>query len=208
MNNFEHPQAQVRMQAALAAGTSAQIEVLPLLIQRSGVDEDFFVRDTLTWALTRMPVHEVIPLLVRELDADRAQRPFAASQALHTLSKLKVATTWNELKIRSELLHRSDTAQTAWRTFAGLVPDADMEWLGEQLIQELGQGEADIQRSLSRALAELEWRGASISKLLSGMAGKAAQAHAVATLKLFTDPDSDFLADLEAARRVDNMGPC
>lgn len=53
-------------------------------------------------------------------------------------------------------------------------------------------------------MAELEGREASISVLL----GALTSAHAVATAKLIADPDSDFMADLEEARRVDNMGAC
>lgn len=204
MNNFEHSNASIRLQAALAAGTAEDTTAIDILLYRSGVEEDFFVRDMITWALTRMPVDDVFTSLVADLDSEVSDQPFGASQALHTLSKLRVAQSWQELQARPWLLHREDTAQTAWRTFVGLVPDDQTAWLAHQLLQELDKGTPEIQRSLSRAMAELEGREASISVLL----GALTSAHAVATAKLIADPDSDFMADLEEARRVDNMGAC
>ncbi|WP_096460109.1 hypothetical protein [Corynebacterium suranareeae] len=204
MNNFEHSNASIRLQAALSAGTTADTSAIDILVQRSGVEQDFFVRDMITWALTRMPAREILDRVVADLDTNPNDRPFGASQALHTLSKLKVADSWQELKARPGLLHRDDTAQTAWRTFVGLVPEEDTAWLAGHLFQELDKGTLEIQRSLSRAMAELEGREASISELLGALTSP----HAVATAKLIADPDSDFMADLEEARRVDNMGAC
>lgn len=168
MNKFEKlsaASASVRLQAALAVGTEADSHAVGVLIQRSGVEEDFFVRDMLTWALTRMPKDQVIPRLIEQLDVEGP--PFAVSQSLHTLSKIadpSAPSTWQELVIRPELLHRRDTAQTAWRTFTGLVPDEKVSWLVEHLLHELGKGSYEEQRSLGRALIELTKRGASISK--------------------------------------------
>lgn len=76
--------------------------------------------------------------------------------------------------------------------------------VGAPIAPRIDKGTPEIQRSLSRAMAELEGREASISVLL----GALTSAHAVATAKLIADPDSDFMADLEEARRVDNMGAC
>ncbi|WP_269431748.1 hypothetical protein [Corynebacterium deserti] len=33
------------------------------------------------------------------------------------------------MKARPELLHRDGTEQTAWHTFAGIVPSEDAQWL-------------------------------------------------------------------------------
>lgn len=189
------------LQAVMTAGIKADPHTIPALIKQCGVEEDFYVRDMLTWALTRMPQDEVIPLLVTELDAET---PFGASQALHTFSKLKNTSVWAELKSRPQLLHRSDTKVTAWRSYAGLVPEKDAPWLLEELGQELDQGDTDTQRSLSRAIVELGNRGASISAFLGRFKGP----HTRATLALWEDPDADFAANLHLARKVDNMGAC
>lgn len=201
MNKLNAANSSIRLQAALAIGTNPDPTAIPLLVQRCGVEEDFYVRDMLTWALTRMPHAEVIPALIPELDSPE---PFAASQALHTFSKLQDPSVWAELKKRPELLHRENTSVTAWRSFAGLVPAGDLDWLLGELAQEFDKGSAENQRSLSRAMVELGNRGASISAFLAAFKGP----HARATAKLWADPETDFLADLQLARRVDNMGAC
>lgn len=42
----------VRLQAAMAAGTHPHPDLLETLVRRCGVEPDFFVRETLAWALT------------------------------------------------------------------------------------------------------------------------------------------------------------
>lgn len=42
-----------RLKAALAIGTRPQPGVVDVLVARCAVEPDFFVRDMLTWALTR-----------------------------------------------------------------------------------------------------------------------------------------------------------
>ena len=82
---FQDPRSSVRLQAALAAGTAADPADLSVLLERCAVEPDFFVRDMLTWAITRLPPAQTMPAVVAELDRDLAQ---ARSQALHTLSKI------------------------------------------------------------------------------------------------------------------------
>ncbi|MGD9607505.1 MAG: HEAT repeat domain-containing protein, partial [Leucobacter sp.] len=44
-----------RLQAALTAGTRPDEAYLEPLLDRCAVEPDFYVRDMLTWALTRLP---------------------------------------------------------------------------------------------------------------------------------------------------------
>lgn len=81
----------VRLRAALAVGTTPDPRFVDVLIERSAIEPEFFVRDMLTWALTRHPVSLTLPVLVREVRSERAQ---ARSQALHTLSKLGDRQAW------------------------------------------------------------------------------------------------------------------
>src|SRR5690625_7840440 len=62
-----------RLQAAMLLGTRPDPRVIEALVARLGVEPDFFVRDMLTWALTRHPVAYVLPRLVAELDSATAQ---------------------------------------------------------------------------------------------------------------------------------------
>src|SRR5690606_960035 len=82
---LSHPDAQIRLNAAMAAGTTPDNALVAALVERCAEEPDFFVRETLTWALARHPADEVLPLLRQELDANNPQ---ARSQALHTLSKI------------------------------------------------------------------------------------------------------------------------
>ncbi len=72
-----------RLAAAMTLGIHQDPATADLLIARCAEERDFYVRDTLTWALTRLPVEVTVPRLLHELVSDNAQ---ARSQALHTLS--------------------------------------------------------------------------------------------------------------------------
>ena len=84
---LESTASSTRLQAALTAGTSPQPDYVDVLVERSAVEPDFFVRDMLTWALTRHDPVSAVDRLLPELRSPVAQ---ARSQALHTLSKIGV----------------------------------------------------------------------------------------------------------------------
>ena len=195
----------VRLQAALAVGTAAEPEALEVLVARCAVDEDFFVRDMLTWALTRLPAAVVVPRLLAEL---ASPLPQARSQALHTLSKVGDPATWPA--VSGALLHdpHDEVARSAWRAAVALVPDGAAPGLAVELLRELGRGDDDLQRSLSRALVAL---GEDVLRPLLADAESTgtpdARIHAVATGRLLDDPDAAFGPALEAAQRAAALGP-
>src|SRR5690606_19373727 len=119
---------------------------------RCAIEPDFYVRDMLTWALTRFPREMTVPRLVAELGSDGAQ---ARSQALHTLSKIKDRTAYPA--ITQSLLRDSDNdvARSAWRAAVVLVPDEQRSELAEELAAQFGRGDREVQLSLSRALVAL-----------------------------------------------------
>lgn len=181
-----------RLQAALTAGTHPDPAFVGPLVHRSGVEPDFYVRDMLSWALVRHPTELVLPRLRAELGSSNPQ---ARSQGLHTLSKIGAAHTraW----ITRDHLHDPDdeVARAAWRTAVGLAPETETEErarLAEELLAELGRGEPQVQRSLSRALVELgDTVEAPLQRLSIRLEGPAG-AHAAATLRLLHDPESSF----------------
>lgn len=196
--------ASVRLQAALAAGSDADPAFLETLIERCAVEPDFFVRDMLSWALTRLPPEITLPRIRRELDSPRTR---ARSQALHTLSKIGDRSTW--AWITRDLLRDPDdeVARTAWRTAVLLVPEGEKEDLAAELVRQLGRGARTLQLSLSRALVDL---GDAIGPALDGAARSpdpAVAAHARATALLRRNPQAGFDAAVEEARRVVALGP-
>jgi hypothetical protein len=146
------PNQSVRLKAALAAGTYPEIEFIEVLISQCAIESDFFVRDTLSWALMRNDVAKVVERLKTEL---QSSNPQAKSQAIHTLSKIGDKTNYS--LITDEMLFDPDDfiASTAWRVASVLVPDGLKVILVKKLITQLGRGDSDIQFGLTRFLCAL-----------------------------------------------------
>jgi HEAT repeat protein len=193
-----------RLTAAVAIGTHPEPGFVDALVARCAVEPDFFVRDMLTWALTRFPPDVTVPKLRAELRSESAQ---ARSQALHTLSKIGDSRAWPA--VTRSLLHDADdeVARSAWRTAVVLVPDGEKESLAAELATQLGRGDREVRLSLSRALVAL---GDVVRPVLwAAMTHRdpAVRAHADATERLRRDPDAGFDFAVDAARRVVALGP-
>jgi len=149
---LKSPNQSVRLKAALAAGTYPNPDQIEILISQCASESDFFVRDTLSWALMRHDQKSVIEQLKLEL---KSENPQARSQALHTLSK--IGDKGNFSLITTDLLLDADdfVASTAWRSASVLVPDVDKPALVEILISQLGRGDSDTQFGLTRFLCAI-----------------------------------------------------
>ena len=208
----------VRLRAAMDAGTRPEPEDVEMLVERCRIESDFFVRDMLTWSLTRHPADVIVPLLVAELESSVPQ---ARSQALHTLSKIGDRSVWPQLT--DALLRDEDDeiARAAWRAATVLVPVGDEEWLAEVLATQLGRGatgrgatgrgdtglgDVDVQRSLSRSLVELGDAAEAPLTRATTSPHESVRVHAEATLRLRDDPDAGFAGALEEAKRVRALG--
>jgi HEAT repeat protein len=146
------PNQSVRLKAALSAGTFPNPDQIEILVSQCANESDFFVRDTLSWALMRHEQKSVVDKLRIEL---KSENPQARSQALHTLSKIGDKENY-ELITRDLLLDSDDfVASTAWRSASALVPDKDKQALVELLISQLGRGDPDIQFGLTRFLCAI-----------------------------------------------------
>lgn len=142
----------VRLNAALMAGTYPQSKFIEILISQCATEPDFFVRDTLSWALMRQERQRVVGLLIPELHSPINQ---ARSQALHTLSK--IGDKGNYHLITKDMLFDQDdfVASTAWRSASVLVPDEKKNELVNLLVTQLGRGDSDIQFGLTRFLCAI-----------------------------------------------------
>ncbi|MGB3444181.1 MAG: HEAT repeat domain-containing protein [Actinophytocola sp.] len=203
-NALRAEDSSVRLRAALAAGSNPDPALLDALVERCAVEPDFFVRDMLSWALTRLAPEITLPRVRRELDAERTQ---ARSQALHTLSKIGDRSAW--AWITRDLLRDADeeVARTAWRVAAALVPEDEKKALADELATRLGRGDRTVRLSLSRALVGL---GDVIEPAMEKAAvnpDPAVAAHARATVLLLRDPETGFDAAIAEARRVVTLGP-
>lgn len=181
-----------RLQAALTAGTHPDLSYLDPLLERCAIEPDFYVRDMLTWALTRLPREAVLRRVTQEITA---ATPQARSQALHTLSKLAEPNSYEA--ITSGHLHDADdeVACAAWRTAAGLVPYEERDVLARELAVELGRGDMTVMRSLSRAFVELGDAGQPALHAATIGENEVAAKHARATLRLLEDPDATFVLE-------------
>jgi HEAT repeat protein len=193
-----------RLQAVLAAGTHPDPDLVDALVARCATEPDFFVRDMLTWALTRLPPEITVPRLYAEL---RAEHPQARSQALHTLSKIGEGNAWPAIT-RSLLRDPDDeVARSAWRAAVVLVPAGERQGLAAELATQLGRGDRNVRLSLSRALVAL---GDVLEPALRpglASADPAVRAHARATQRLLSDPDAGFDLAVDEATRVVVLGP-
>ncbi|MFI0819883.1 HEAT repeat domain-containing protein [Streptomyces sp. NPDC021098] len=200
---LENNDSSIRLRAALAIGTTPDPRFIGKLIERCAIEPDFSVREMLTWALTRHPAPMTVPVLCGEVRSERAQ---ARSQALHTLSKIGDRQAWPE--ITPALLSDADdeVARSAWRAAVVLVPEGEEHALALSLATQLGRGERETQLSLSRALIAL---GEAMLPALGPATtdpDPRVRAHAIATERLWRDPDAGFEFAIEEAKRVVALG--
>ncbi|GAA4201514.1 HEAT repeat domain-containing protein [Microbispora amethystogenes] len=203
LQGLESGSSSVRLRAVLAVGTAPDPRFVGKLVERCAIEPDFYVRDMLTWALTRHSPTTTVPALVGELRSERAQ---ARSQALHTLSKIGDRRAWPALT--RELLTDGDdeVARSAWRAAVVLVPEGEESELAGVLATQLGRGGRETQLSLSRALIAL---GEVITPVLrAAMTSRdpRVRQHANATERLLRDPDAGFEFAIEEAKRVAVLG--
>lgn len=196
---LEAESATARLHTVMAAGMRPHDRYIDVLVERFGVEPDFHVRDTLTWALINHDRTLTLERVLPELNSDVAQ---ARAQALHTLSKLGDERGWPA--ITNEHLTDPDdqVAQTAWRAAAALVPEGEAAALAEVLATQFGRGDRATQRGLSRALAALGEAATPVIERAKKHANPAVRTHAVVTEKMVKDPDVGFDVALATARRT------
>jgi HEAT repeat protein len=142
----------VRLQAALAAGTYPEDSYIEVLVTQCAHEPDFFVRDTLSWALMRHDIGKVVERLKSELNSENPQ---AKSQAIHTLSKIGDKKFYSLITNEHHFDPLDKVAVTAWRAASVLVPDNEKPALTKVLVSQLGRGDSDLQFDLTRFICAL-----------------------------------------------------
>lgn len=201
------PAPSERLQAALAAGTNPKSTYVDVLIDRCVVEPDFFVRDTLTWALMRHDPETTVERLIDELGS---VFPQARSQALHTLSKIRDPRTWSAITPALLEDEEDQVARAAWRTAAGCVPADEAGALAGRLAKQFGRGDHDMRQSLTRAFATIGESALPAAERAAAPITQdtTARAHAIATVRIMHDPELEFgQAMAEARRSLDTSDP-
>ncbi len=203
LQGLEDSRSSVRLRAAMAVGTTPDPRFVDKLVERCAIEPEFFVRDMLTWALTRHPASMTLPVLLREVRSGRGQ---ARSQALHTLSKIEDRQAWPA--ITPAVLSDADdeVARSAWRAAVVLVPEGEEAALATVLATQLGRGEREMQLSLSRALVALGEVIVPALRTATMAPDPRVRAHALATQRLLREPDAGFEFAIEEAKRIVALG--
>lgn len=188
-----------RLQVALAVGSDPRPDFIEVLIERCAVEPDFYVRDTLTWAITRFNANTTVPLLLREVTHGLSQ---ARSQALHTLSKIGDPAGW--AAIDDAILRDADdeVARAAWRAAVALAPQEKRTYVAEILVGQLGRGDRDVQLSLSRAIIALGDDATSALTHALTHGKEEARIHAHVTKRMILYPEEGFEAALHEAKKT------
>jgi HEAT repeat protein len=184
------PDQSVRLQAALTAGTYPKPEYIDVLMDQCSFESDFFVRDTMSWALMRNDREKVVSRLKLELQSNNPQ---AKSQAIHTFSK--IGDKDNYPLITDEMLFNENEliAATSWRASVALVPDEQKSDLIEKLISQLGRGDSDLQFALTRSLCNLGKSIIQPLKLAATSDSEEVHLHAEFTLMRFNEMEIEKL---------------
>jgi len=183
------PEQSIRLKAALAAGTSPQPEFIEILIHQCATESDFFVRDTLSWALMRQDREQVVERLAVEL---KSPIPQARSQALHTFSKIGDQANYSRITPEHLFDPADSVASTAWRAASVLVPEGEKAKLVKLLVTQLGRGDGDTQFGLTRCLCNI---GEAIVEPLREAAkseDETIRVHAEITLMRFAELQLEF----------------
>ena len=183
----------------MTAGTYPDPEYIDVLIAQCGHETDFFVRDTLSWALMRQDISRVAESLKVEL---KSENPKSRAQALHTFSKIG-DKKYYRLITEEHLLDSDDTvAMVAWRTASGLVSDDGVEELSNTLFTQLGRGNYEVQLGLSRALCRLGKTVIPALVAATRSTDKGIKLHAQFTARLYKKPELQSRFGVEFSKRL------
>ncbi|WP_425308187.1 HEAT repeat domain-containing protein [Ammonicoccus fulvus] len=195
----------IRLRTVMAMGARPHPDWLEPLIARCGIEPDFGVRDTLSWALLHLPKELTLPRLQRELGSFNPQ---ARSQALHTLSKIGDPRAWEWITTEMVRDRDDEVALTAWRAAAALAPEDARASLAEEFTRQLGRGDSRLQQGLTRAFRVLDEASLpALDRAANEDPATAAAIHARATAMLIRDPELTVAVAFERAAKPAQADP-
>ena len=174
-----------RLKAALAIGSAPEPGLLDILIERCAIEPDFYVRDMLTWALTRFPSEITVPRLLAELRRARSGPEPGLAHAVQDQERPRMA---RDHAIPAARLRRRGRPE---RMACGRRPRArrGRRGPGRGIGRAVRSRRPDVQLSLSRALLALgeEVVGPVLRKAMTSET-RVVHAHASATERLLSEP--------------------
>ncbi len=199
---FMNPDSSKRLNLAMNVGTFPSDSYIDVLVDQFLVETDFYVRDTLTWALLSQNREKVTQRIVAEINSPYPQM---RSQCLHTLSKIGDPGTWSAIT-RKHLTDPNDAiAKTAWRAAVILVPDEDVSELIEVLCTQLGRGDSRTQLSLSKALLSLGEPALEALKKITSSENEVVRTHVENIMRIHKDHVAEYVKSIEAAKRNESL---
>ncbi|MFX0539981.1 HEAT repeat domain-containing protein [Ornithinimicrobium sp. Y1847] len=166
-----HTDSSVRQEAALRLGTVAEDEHAPAMVAMLVSEPDFYVRETLTWAVVARGA-AAMPHLLAALEGDEPSRV----QVLHALSKLQDPAAVEHILPLANDPDDAVAAKAWWALGRTGTPEA-----APALLAHLGDTDEARRRELSRALEQLG------EPAVAGLAERLA------------DPESDLVTRRHAA---------
>lgn len=137
---------EVRLRMVHELGRGRHAEAAEALVDRFGMERDFFIREALTWAVLRMP-DAALPLVRTAL---RSPRWLARLQATHTLSKLG---RFDDAELLVPLV--ADPVDCVAARAYWAVAQCREPAVVPALLAELSRGDAEHRNSLTVALTDL-----------------------------------------------------
>ncbi|MDO5735681.1 MAG: HEAT repeat domain-containing protein [Propionibacteriaceae bacterium] len=141
-----HPERDVRLRAAMDAGTLHDPQVTDILVSRLGVEEDSRVREILTWALVQHG-DAAVPAVLALLGSEN---PLERRQAAHVLSKIGDPSHVPYLLP----VVADEDADVAIKAYRAAASTGSLEVV-QPLVARLGDGDAGQRDALSNAMQQL-----------------------------------------------------
>jgi elongation factor Ts len=175
-----------RLRSAVELGQRQATEAASALVERLGLEREFFIRETLTWAVLRI-ADDAMPYLHQALSSTRW---LARLQALHVLSKMGRYEDGDRLVP----LVGDEVDAVASRAYwaAGQTNNPSVV---SALVGQLSRGDSEVRNSLTVALAE--FGDAAVPSLVDALRSSpsaAVRRHGADTLSLMGSPSADRAA--------------
>jgi translation elongation factor Ts len=176
----------VRMRSAVELGRLRAVEAAPALVDQLGREREFFVRETLTWAILRI-TDAAMPFLEQALTSPRW---LARGQAAHVLSKMG---RHQDADLLGPLL-RDEVDAVAARAYTAAGQTHNPAVLPD-LVAALARGDSEHRSTLTAALAEFGRTAVpALVAALRDAPAPAVRVHAADTLAFLGSPDADRAA--------------